>query len=488
MGNGDIAPMKSGLRGLASDTLVYGVSTILQRFLTFLLTPLYSNVMTPAQVGDVASIYAVIAMVNIAYSLGMEPAFMRFYDKSNQETSNRAFGIAVRTVALLGVGITVVTIAAASWIAASPLLQLEENGAAIVAIAACIPLADALVLIPFARLRMQQRPKQFALLRLLAVVVNVACNAVFLLVFRMGVEGVVWAGLVSSASVVVVFAPQILQGLRQSFDTSMVREMVRFGLPTVPSSISGMLIQVADRPILLMLMGSAAVGLYQTNFRLALPMMMVVTVFEYAWRPFYLNHRDDADAPQLFARVMVAFTAVCGAVYILTALIMPVLVAIPIGGGTLIHPSFWSGLSVVPIVLVAYYLNGITVNLAAGFHIAKRTGALPIATGTAAGVSVVATLLLIPIMGMEGAAWAKVVAYGASAAVMALWLPRVYAIRYAWGRVVMVVGLAGLVYFGAIHIPAEGLWRGALAVAATAVYAGCVWPITRLRRRNMPSA
>jgi len=480
--------MKSGLRGLASDTLVYGISTILQRFLTFLLTPLYSNVMTPSQVGDVASIYAVIAMVNIAYSLGMEPAFMRFYDKADATASDRAFGVAVRSVTLLGIGITICTVLGASWVAASPLLQLEGNGAYIVAIAAFIPLADALVLIPFARLRMQQRPKQFALLRLLAVVVNVVLNAVFLLVFNMGVEGVVWAGLLSSASIALVFAPQIMRGLLAHFDRVLFRDMIRFGLPTVPSSISGMLIQVADRPIVLMMLGSTAVGLYQTNFRLALPMMMLVTVFEYAWRPFYLNHRDDADAPQLFARVMVLFSAGCGVIFLLTSLAMPAIVALPIGGGTLIHPSFWSALGIVPIVLAAYYLNGITVNLAAGFHISKRTGILPIATGVAAGVGVIATLILIPIRGLEGAAWAKVVAYGASAAVMALWLPRVYAIRYAWGRVAVVAMVAVVVYYGAIHIPAEGLWRLAIAVAATAVYAACVWPIAGLRRGYMPSA
>ncbi len=480
--------MKSGLRGLASDTLVYGVSTILQRFLTFLLTPLYSNVMTPSQVGDVASLYAVIAIVNIAYSLGMEPAFMRFFDKADVVASNRAFGVAMRTVTVLGLGITLCTVLGAPWVATSPLLQLGDGGASIVAIAAFIPLADALVLMPFARLRMQQRPKQFALLRLLAVVINVALNAVFLLVFNMGVAGVVWAGLLSSAGIAIVFLPQILRGLRERFDRTLFRDMVRFGLPTVPSSISGMLIQVADKPIVLMLLGRTAVGLYQTNFRLALPMMMLVTVFEYAWRPFYLNHRDDADAPQLFARVMVLFSAACGAVFLLTALAMPAVVALPIGGGTLIHPSFWSALPIVPIILAAYFLNGITVNLAAGFHIAKRTSVLPLATGVAAGVGAIATLTLIPILGLEGAAWAKVVAYGASVVVMAVWLPRVYAIRYAWGRVAAVAVVAGLLYFGAIHIPAQGLWRIAIAVAATAVYAACVWPITRLRRGYMPAA
>lgn len=469
--------MKVSLRSLASDTVVYGVSTMIQRFLTFMLTPLYSNLLLPEQVGDVASVYAVIAMVNIAYSLGMEPAFMRFYSKTDTEATENAFGVAVRSVLVVGVALTAITLVGAAWIADSALLQLGVNGAVIICIAAFIPLADAIVLIPFARLRMEQKPKRFALLRLLAVVVNVVLNVVFLVWFGWGVAGVMWAGLCSSFFVALFFLPQIFGVMRRKFDVDLLGNMVRFGLPTVPSSISGMLIQVADRPIVLMLLGSAAVGLYQTNFRLALPMMMAVTVFEYAWRPFYLNHRDDANAPQLYARVLVYFTAACGAVFLLTALAMPVIVAMPIGGGTLIKSTYWSALGVVPIVLFAYFLNGITINVAAGYHIAKRTTILPVATGVAAGINVVATLTLIPIVGLEGAAWAKVVAYAASVVVLVVWLPKVYPVRYAWGRIALIALIAAGVFLASSLVAVGSVATLGIAVAAVAVYSICVWPL-----------
>ena len=144
--------MSSSIRSLASDTVVYGMSTVLSRFLTFLLTPLFTNFLTKQEVGEISGIYAMIAFVNILYSLGMEPAFMRFWEKGNDEHNARVFSVAYWTVALLGLVVTVLTIAFAEPITTSSVLQLGEGGARYVAIAACIPLLDALVLIPFARL------------------------------------------------------------------------------------------------------------------------------------------------------------------------------------------------------------------------------------------------------------------------------------------------------------------------------------------------
>ena len=326
--------MQSKIRSLASDTLVYGVSTVLGRFLTFLLTPLYTNYLSKEEIGDVTALYAMIAFVNIVYSLGMEPAFMRFWERSDDEQNRRVFSVAIATVSAIGCVVTGVTMLAAAPIADSPLLQLGANGAWLVVLASLIPLLDALVLIPFARLRMQQRPRTFAILRLVSITVTVALNVVFVVILRWRIEGVILAGIIGSAATLAFFLPHyrgVIRTLRREWQQCRVLlgEMLRFGLPTVPSNFSSIMVQVADRPIMMLLMGSAAVGVYQTNFRLAIPMMMFVTVFEYAWKPFYLNHRDDAEAPALFARVLTLFTVVCGAIFLITSLAMPHIVALP---------------------------------------------------------------------------------------------------------------------------------------------------------------
>ncbi|MBC8125239.1 MAG: polysaccharide biosynthesis C-terminal domain-containing protein [Candidatus Kapabacteria bacterium] len=250
----------------------------------------------------------------------------------------------------------------------------------------------------------------------------------------------------------------------------LLRDMLRFGVPTLPSSFSAIMVQVADRPIMLMLTGSAMVGMYQTNFRLAIPMMMFVQVFEYAWKPFYLSHRNDPDARQLFARVFTLFTIVCGAVFLATSLFMPFLVQMPFIGGRFINPLYWSGLDIIPVVMFAYYFNGVFINLAAGFHIEKRTSFFPLATATAAIVSVAATWFLVPQYGIMGAAWAKVAAYIAGAAILYISLLRVYPVPYDLLRVGATLVITSAVYGAVKMMPSDQPTQIVACVAALPVY------------------
>jgi O-antigen/teichoic acid export membrane protein len=312
-------------------------------------------------------------------------------------------------------------------------------------IAVLMPLFDTLVLIPFARLRMQRRARAFAILRLVAIVINVSLNVVFVVVMGLRIEGVLWAGAASSAATFLLFLPQI-NLKRGEGGSGLLGRMLRFGLPTVPASFSSILVLMSDRTVMLMLTSSATLGLYQTNFRLALPLMMFVTVFEYAWKPFYLQHRDDPDAKQLFSRVLTLFTVVCGVIFLVTALYMPYVVRLPFIGGRFINPDYWVGLSIVPIVMFAYYFNGVFVNLSAGLHITMRTGWFPVATGVAAVLSVVSMLVLVRLYGIHGAAWSKVVAYVGSVVMLAVYLPRVYPIKYDLVRITVAVASAAAVY------------------------------------------
>lgn len=464
--------MSSKIARLASDTVVYGISTVLSRFLTFLLTPLFTNYLSKSEIGEVSGIYAMIAFVNILYSLGMEPAFMRFWSKDAGAENNRVFATAFSTVAVLSVIVTALTIALATPIADSKLLALGMQGAHLVQIAALIPLLDGLVLIPFAQLRMQQRPKEFASMRLLSVVVTFTFTLLFVVGFGWRIEGALWAGVIGSATTFLVFLPGVLRTLRSvpSSASGLLRQMLAFGLPTVPSNFSSIMVQVADRPILMMLTSSSVLGMYQTNFRLALPMMMFVTVFEYAWKPFYLNHRHDEDARQTFARVFTAFTGVCGVIFLVTAFFIEYLVQMPFIGGRFVNPEYWEGMTIIPVVMFAYFFNGVFINMAAGLHIEKRTGYFPVATLAAAIVSVAATWMLVPLHGIMGAAWAKVLAYVVSAVILYVVSQRVYPISYEWSKVLMLLGATAALYAAVMLIEVDGTAGIAIRIVAIAAY------------------
>jgi O-antigen/teichoic acid export membrane protein len=469
--------MLAQLRSLGSDTLVYGTSTILGRFLTFLLTPLYTNFVTKSELGDTAYLYSLIAFVNVLYSCGFDSAFFKFFRTESDEepaSATKAHNQSVFVHAFLGIAtISICITLVLCLIPQQTALALGlEVGATIMIYAALIPMFDALMLVPYAALRMERRAKRFAGTKFAIIIVNVAANIVFVVWLRMGIRGIFLAGLLSSFTGVILLVPELNRYLlraRVRFDAALLRELWRFGLPTVPAAFSAMMLQVIDRPILKLFVDSSAVGLYQANFRLGIPMMLVVTVFEYAWKPFYLretsrrnrSHAERRASHTLLARVLTYFTIVCGLVFLLTALLIEYVVRMPFIGGRFVNPAYWSGLSMIPMVLGGYYFNGLFTNFAASVYIRKRTKYLPMVTGLAALTNVGLNLLLIPRFGIWGAAWTMLFSYAVSAGAMYVITRRIYPLRYEWQRVGVAVGSA-LMLFALARFTTQdmGLWSG----------------------------
>jgi len=461
--------MLAKLRSLASDTVVYGISTILGRFLTFLLTPLYTNYVTKAELGDTAYLYSLIAFVNVIYSVGLDSAFFKYFQTPHNSTSAKTrietttdHNRSVFAHAQMGIAVVSAVLTLIFCVASLPLasaLRLETSIAPMIVYAALIAFFDALVVVPFAALRMESRSKRFALLKFSVIVLNIVANLVLVVWLRMGIRGIFLAGLLSSFVSVLLLLPEVKRyvlGGKIVFDAALLRELLRFGLPTVPAAFSAMMLQVIDRPILKMFVDSASVGLYQANYRLGIPMMLAVTVFEYAWKPFYLREssrkatRTERRALYaMLARVLTYFTVVCGVVFLVASLLMEFVVRMPFLGGRFVNPAYWSGLSIIPIVLGAYYFNGLYANFAASVYIRKRTAYLPGITGAAALANVVLNLVLIPRFGIWGAAYATLGAYMLSAGLMYLLTRRIYPIRYEWERIVLAVVLCLGVFVGA---------------------------------------
>jgi len=350
-------------------------------------------------------------------------------------------------IALIGIVSTIVILFSADGIA-NWIPDLAGNGDLIRAIA-LIPLFDALTNVPYNLLRMQRRAKRFAVLRVLNVAINVCLNIILVAFLKMGLMGIVIAGITSSFLAVLGVMPIIMQWLRIKFDAELSKEMMRFGIPTMPSAFSGMMLQVADRPIMTSIAGADMTGLYQANYRLGIPMMMLVAVFEFAYKPFYLSHHEDEDSPQLFARIFTYFMIIACAVYLFISLFIKDIVQLSFGGISLIHESYWQGLGIIPIILAAYIWNGIATNMALGMHVSKKTVWLPIATGIAAVVNIILTFVLVPILGIYGGAWATFIAYAVSAMILWYISSQLYPIPYEWSRLlgtaivtVMLFGIA----------------------------------------------
>jgi O-antigen/teichoic acid export membrane protein len=421
------------IKRLGTDTAIYGISTIVGRSLNFLLVPFYTNVLEPGKYGLVAYVYSIIAFITVIYNYGLESAYFKYSSSLEVGTRKQNFSTPFVSLFISSIIFTIVIVASAGPI--EGLLNLPGNFTSVIYLSAGMLAFDTLSLVPFASLRMERKAKKFALIKFINILITVVLNIVLLVNFGMGIIGIFISGFIASVVTFLLLLPTVWEHFTMKFNNALLSSLLRFGLPFIPSGLAAQAIQVIDRPILRKLTDDATVGIYQANYRLGIFMMLVVQMFDYAWRPFYFSMEKEPDAKPIFARVLTYFVLVMSVLFLVVSLFISDIVKVRFFGHAFIHPDYWSGLNIVPIVLLGYMFLGISNNFSAGIFIQKKTHLMPIVTIAGAVVNIVANYFLIPVMGITGAALATLLAYFVMAILLYAMSTRIYPIRYEFGRI-----------------------------------------------------
>ncbi|MDE2313961.1 MAG: lipopolysaccharide biosynthesis protein [Elusimicrobia bacterium] len=459
--------MLKDLKRLTKETFIYGFSTIGGRLLNFLLLPIYTHALTPADYGVVATMFSYLAFSNVIYGYGMDFAFMRFTKAKDPDDPcfSTAFYSHLLTSVLLSSLIYCFAAKLTVWGGMPAHLSVITRYAAVV-------LAfDTLCLVPFADLRLSHKPKSYAGIKILNVVLNLALNYVFLVRMGWGVQGVFLASAVTSTATFVMVSPWLLRRLRLVYERRLLPQLLRFSLPLIPAGLAAMAVQVIDRPILQFLTDSATVGLYQANYRLGSVMMLGVSMFDAAWRPFFLEKAEEEKSKALFARVMTYFVIVASFLWLALTFFTGPIVSHPIyHGKALIHSTYWVGLPLVPVIALGYIFNGIYINLLAPVTLARKTDRVAYATAVGAAVNIAAIFAWTPRWGMFGTAWATLAAYVAMAAALYAMARKIYPIDYELGRIARVGGALAAIVIAAkflkVGVVAGPLWAKFGLIAA----------------------
>jgi O-antigen/teichoic acid export membrane protein len=326
-------------------------------------------------------------------------------------------------------------------------------------ICAGILFCDTLSTFPFVILRGFRRPLKFITIKTINVATNLGLNILFIGYLQMSIAGILWANLIASALTVVIMIPDIAAIWKFEINRPLLREMLSFGLPNIPTYLFVMITELADRKILEIYSGISVAGLFSAGYKLGMFMAVVTAAFRFAWQPFFLSHANDPEAPQLFARVMTYYLFITAALFqFLTFFMPPLLYAKWPGIGYIIAPEFWAGLSVFPIILLAHIFDGVYANLMPGVYIKKLTKRLPFVTGTAALVNVVGNLLLIPRYGMMAAAWTTLAAFVVQAVLLWVLVRSAYTVPYEWSRILKLTLACGVLTLLGLFPPFNSLW------------------------------
>ncbi len=429
--------MLEKIKSLSKDTLIYGVSTIAGRFLNFLLVPLYTNIFPPGEFGVVANVFAYIAILNVFFTIGLESGYFKFASTLEVGDEKENF-----THPFLGIFFNSLVLSLILFLFSgdfSYVFQVDVSRQILIKYTAVILFFDAVAIVPFAYLRLKTKPKLFATIKFINILINVIGNIVLILFLKHGIEAVFISNIIASVVTVILLLPVIVSNFEISFNKKLISELLRFSLPHIPSGISSNIVQVINRPILTALTNDTTVGIFQANYRLGIFMMLFVSMFEFAWRPFFLNNAKLPDAKKLFAKVMTIFVLAASFIFIILTLFIEDIATFKIPfKGYLIGKAYWGGLDVVPLVLMAYLFYGIYINLMAGIYIEKKTKYLPVITGSAAVINIVFNFLLIPVYGIMGAGITTLISYFTMAVGIYIVAQKYYYIKYDYLKILFI--------------------------------------------------
>lgn len=429
------------LKELFSDTLIYGFSSVLARFINYLLVPLHTGVFNTAKYGIIGLVYASIAFLNVLFTFGMESAYLR-YAENREEAANifKTLQTGLLAFATLLCGILYLSM---PWLL--PLLNLQPETSGIFIMMLGILWFDTLSIVPLAELRLTRRSVLFAVLKTVHVIINLALNFYLILGLGLGIESVFIANLLASMVMtffVWAFTADLLKG---AWNSKWMKKAFEFGWPFVPSGIGFVINEMLDRFLLNgmdpenahRLYGSEitpedVVGIYNACYKLAVFMLLLVQMYRMAWQPFFMRHARDRDSKQLFGQAFVWYNGFSALVFMVVALFKAQIVAIRIPGteATLIDANYWSGLEIVPFLLLAYWFHGWYINFSSGVFIKEKTRALYKITLMGAVITIIANLALIPFYGMTGSAVATLFSYGAMATTLGLYSKKVMDVPY----------------------------------------------------------
>lgn len=411
----------SALKTLFKQTFIYGLATVLPRMLSFLLVPLYTTegvLSSVAEYGKVSIIFSWFVIFNVILAYGMETAFFRFFNK--EEDKNAVVGTSAVSLILSSLCFFVLAFIFRDQISGFTNINVEY-----ISLVIWILLLDALVIIPFAWLRANERPTRYAIIKIVNVVINLGMNLFFLLWLRnlatddsifesiyrtdFEINYIFIANLIASG-VTLLFMVSFYAKIKYTFNLDLWKQMMRYAYPVLIAGIAFSINETFDRILLDYLLppdiAETEIGMYSACYKIALFMTLFATAYKLGIEPYFFRHAKSEKPQENYARIL-EFFVIFGAVILLTVvvfadLLKPIIVR---------SEAYWEAMWIVPIILMANLCLGIYHNLSVWYKITDRTKYGAYISTFGAIITLVLNFWLIPIIGYKGSAVATLSAY-----------------------------------------------------------------------------
>ena len=445
------------LTTIFKDTAIYGLSSIVGRFLNYLLVPLYTATLSAASggYGVITNIYAYVALALVLLTFGMETTYFRFTNKTHTD-SETVYGTTLITVGTISLMFAVLVV-----LLLDPISQLMGYGdhpdyVAVMAITVAI---DAFLCIPFAHLRQQRKSIKFAALKLLNIVITILLNLIYF--YFMDGTDVGYVFYINMASTVLLALCLITEyaTFRWKLDRKLLRTMLSYSWPILILGIAGILNQTADKMLFPYIYEGSdmreQLGIYGACSKIAMIMAMITQAFRFAYEPIVFAGVKDKDQHEMYAKAMKFFIIFTLLAFLMVVGYMDILKYI-------IGSDYWPGLRVVPIVMAAEIMMGIYFNLSFWYKVIDKTIWGAIFSGIGCAVLIIVNVLFVPKYGYMACAWGGFAGYGVAMVASYFVGQKYYPIDYPIKDIALYVVLAW-VCFRLMELSADWSMIGQLA-------------------------
>jgi O-antigen/teichoic acid export membrane protein len=446
------------IKRLVTDTAIYGVSSIVGRFINWWLVPYHAGIFNPEEYGVVSNLYSYVAFAMILLTYGMETGFFRFASKS--ENSEKIYSTSF--ISLLFTSLVFLLSVRIFREDLSVAMKYPGQSEFIwwLAITVCL---DAITAIPFAKLRLTGRPIKFASIKIINIFLNIGFNVFFLSVCpwilknhpgtlfmrlynpELGVGYIFLANLLASLSTLILLYKEIFH-IKPVFDKALLLKMLAYSLPILVIGLAGMINQNIDKILIPFLLPADhnpmyQLGIYGANYKLAVLMNMFIQAFRYSFEPFFFNRnkKETEDNPMIYATVMKYFIIFGLLIFLGMVLNIDIVKHI-------IPFKYQDGIRVVPIILIADLFFGVFFSASIWYKLKDRTwyGAYIALIGAA--ITLVLNIVLIPVWGYMGSAVSLLVCYFTMMIINYFWGQKFYPIPYDLKRIVVYFIVSLLLY------------------------------------------
>lgn len=485
--------MKQSISNLAKHSIIYALSSYFQRFLSFLMMPFYTRteyIQTLSEFGDYILLYTFIAFVNFLFVLGQDVAYLKFRntdEDSPQNTLVTTLGNIIFQSILLSIIIVIFKeqIAVAIGIS-NPQFLLFAIG---------IIFFDTISNPFYTNLRVEERSIAFSVIKIFRFALELGFNILFVVFLKLGIWGILYANLIAALTNFVILFSLHLKMFPGKYNFALAKKMLLFGLPFVPSGIAFVAIEQSDKILVNYYLSKEQVSIYGASYKFGTILLFLVIAFRNAWQPYFLRLAKTEKNPRVvYAKVNHIFFTLMTLIWVGLALFLGNILTYdwPIIGTILGNPSYWQGISVIPIILLSYVYYALYIGFTPGYYIKNKGIYLALFTFLGFLVNISVNVLLLSHYGYMVAAWATVAAYGTMTLGIVMVNQRFYPLPINWKKIGLLVLIHVLILYISITMLGQVLIKFYIFLGIIAllflmekqVFAQIILFLTRQKRGN----